>query len=72
MEEQCIDQSRRTVAQFKIGHKEGVQCVQRLHNSYVLPENLSLTFAAGVMACLLGMVVSLIILIVMRNISSPF
>ena len=50
MEEQCADQSRRTVAQFKIGHKEGIQCAQRLHNSYVLPENLSLTFIAGFMA----------------------
>ena len=72
MEEQCADQSRRTVAQFKIGHKEGISCAQRLHNSYVLPENLSLTFIAGFMACLVGMLIGLIILIVMRNISGLF
>ena len=72
MEEQWADQSRKTVAQFKIGHKEGIICAQRLHNSYVLPQNLSLTFITGFMACLVGMLIGLIIFIAMRNASEPF
>ena len=72
MEEQWADQSRKTVAQFKIGHKEGIICAQRLHNSYVLPQNLSLTFITGFMACLVGVLIGLIILIAMQNASESF
>ena len=61
------DQSRRVIAQFKIGHKEGITCAQRLHNSYVLPANLSLTFITGFMACLAGMAMGLIMLMIMWN-----
>ena len=72
MEEQWADQSRKTIAQFKIGHKEGIICAQRLHNSYVLPQNLSHTFMAGFMACLVGVLIGLIIMIVMWNATESF
>ena len=61
------DQSRRVIAQFKIGHKEGITCAQRLHNHYVLPTNLSLTFFTGFIACLAGVIMGLIMLMILCN-----
>ena len=72
LEEKWVDQSRKTIAQFKIGHKEGIICAQRLHNSYVLPQNLSLTFITGFMACLVGVLIGLIIMIAMWNATESF
>ena len=72
LEEKWANQSRKMIAQFKIGHKEGIICAQRLHNSYVLPQNLSLTFITGFMACLVGVLIGLIIMIVMRNSTESF
>ena len=72
LEEKWVDQSRKTIAQFKIGHKEGIICAQRLHNSYVLPQNLSLPFITGFMACLVGVLIGLIIMITMWNATESF
>ena len=72
LEEKWADQSRKTIAQFKIGHKEGIICAQRLHNSYVLPQNLSLTFITGFMACLVGVLIGLIMMIAMWNATESF
>ena len=52
LEEKWEHQSRKLIAKFQIGHKQGVIAAQRLHNSYVLPQNLSQTFLAGFLACL--------------------
>ena len=62
IEEKWENQSRKLIAQFKIGHKEGITCTQRLHNSYVLPQTLSLTFLAGFLTCLIGIMTGLIIM----------
>ena len=62
MEEQWESQARKVVAQFKIGHKEGITCAQRLHNSYVTPEDLSRTFMTGFLACMAGILIGLIIM----------
>ena len=62
LEEKWENQSRLLIAKFEIGHKQGVVAAQRLHNSYVLPQNLSHTFIAGFLACLVGVLTGLIIM----------
>ena len=67
LEEKLEQQARKLIAKFQIGHKEGVVAAQRLHNSYVLPQNLSQTFAAGFLACLAGILTGLLIMLNMRG-----
>ena len=62
LEEKWENQSRLLIAKFEIGHKQGVVAAQRLHNSYVLPQNLYNTFIAGFLACLVGVLTGLIII----------
>ena len=67
LEEKWEQQARKLIAKFQIGHKQGVIAAQRLHNSYVLPQNLSQTFAAGFLACLAGILTGLLIMLNMRG-----
>ena len=62
LEEKWEHQARKLIAKFQIGHKQGVVAAQRLHNSYVLPQNLSQTFFAGFLACLVGVLTGLLIM----------
>ena len=62
LEEKWENQARKLIAKFQIGHKQGVVAAQRLHNSYVLPQNLAQTFFAGFLACLVGVLTGLLIM----------
>ena len=62
LEEKLENQGRKMIAKFQIGHKQGVIAAQRLHNSYVLPQNLAHTFVAGFLACLIGVITGLVII----------
>ena len=62
LEEKWEQQARKLIAKFQIGHKQGVIAAQRLHISYVLPQNLSQKFIAGFLACLVGVLTGLLIM----------
>ena len=62
LEEKWEQQAQKLIAKFQIGHKQGVIAAQRLHNSYVLPQNLFQTFLAGFLACLVGVLTGLLIM----------
>ena len=67
LEDKLENQGNRMIAKFQIGHKQGVAAAQRLHNSYVLPQNLAPTFLAGFLACLIGVLTGLVIMWNLRS-----